>query len=128
MSAPVVKKIRVDELNSAWFRGVLRDERGTPVLFASLTALTLTLYNRTPDQIINSRNGVSVLNAAGGSYHATNGTFDMTFASDDNPIIDTGLLEAGTETHDALFVATWGSGGRKSWIVRLIVKQMRRVP
>ena len=128
MSAPIVKKIRVDELNSAWFSGVLKDERGVVVPSASLTALLLKLYNRTVDSIINSRNAVSVLNANGGTYHATNGTFEMTFASADNPIVDTTLAEGQTETHDALFVATWGSGGRKAWIVRLIVKQMRRVP
>lgn len=103
-----------------------------PVTLDELTDLTLTLYHHVDgtdedaDTIINSRNGVSVKNANGGTFHATNGEFTMHFSSDDNPIV--GSVEPGaTEDHEALFIATWGTGGQKVWIVRLRVRSLAHV-
>lgn len=124
----IVDTIDVLELDNCFHQATLRDENGDPVPAASVTAITLTLYNGTPDQVINSRDAVSVLNANGGSLHATSGVFRMDFVSADNPIVDTAVEEFQYEPHYALFVATWGTGKRHSWIVKLRVRQLHRVP
>jgi hypothetical protein len=126
---PIVATIDVLELDSAWFQGTLEDEQGDPVTLASVDSITLTLYGASPDDIINSRDEVNVLNTNGGTFHATTGVFTMQFESDDNPILNTSNDAGVREDHYALFVATWDSGvGRKSWIVKLRVKQLHRVP
>lgn len=125
----IVATIPVLELDSAYFACTLTDEAGDAVPLASLDDITLTLYDKVADSIINSRSAVSVKNSNGGTFGATDGAFTMTFASDDNPIVSTTLATGKQEEHHALFKATWNSGaGRKSWIVRLRVTQMHRVP
>jgi hypothetical protein len=127
MAVEVVEEIDVNELDSCFFQGTLNDENGDPVEPDALTDIRLTLYNKTPDDIVNDRDDVSVKNANGGTY-SDGGVFRMDFVSLDSPIVSDELGDGKVEKHYALFAATWGTGKRKSFLVQINVKQMRHVP
>lgn len=118
--------VTVNEGNVAVIGGTLLDEAGDAIAAASLSAFTLTLYDRATDTIINSRNAQSVLNTNGGTLHATSGAFTLTLSSDDNPILSTSLAAGRTETHIALLEATWSGGGYWSGLIRVQVRQVHR--
>ncbi|MEO8484160.1 MAG: hypothetical protein ABI634_18255 [Acidobacteriota bacterium] len=133
MTTPgVIDEIELNELDTC--RSVVRldDEDGIPVALADLADIRMSLYNGTPDQIINSRDNVSVKNAAGGSMAATSGQFTMVFSSADSPIVtgaDVPAVPQGErQTHYAKFTATWGSAKQKSWLIRLRVVSLSHTP
>lgn len=123
-----IADIRVAERSSAYIEGIILDEAGDPVALADITAFTLTLFNDANDAIINSRDEQSILNENGGTYHATTGAFTLTFASLDNPIVDTTLPRGAKETHTALLSLTWPDGGRWLGEVRIKVVNLQLVP
>lgn len=110
------------ENGTANFAATLLDERGIPVPQTDLLTLTLTLYLRLdPRTIINSRNGQDVMNANGGTYHATTGAFAITLTPGDNAIV--GRTRSGrVEEHIALFEWTFGEGpkgGNHEFLIRV---------
>jgi hypothetical protein len=128
MALEFAATIVTNELSSCYFEGTLKDEQGVVVPLASLSSITLTLFGKKVDDIINSRDDDDVLNAGGGTYHATSGLFTMTFDGDDSPIITASSKDGKVEDHWAMFDAQWGTGGRLIWLVKIRVRQLRRVP
>lgn len=100
----------VPEEASFQYTGYIKDETGTVIPLASLTTLTLTLYNKATGAIINSRNAQNVKNANNVTVHATSGLVTWSAKPADNPIIDTTLDAGETEEHVALFEWTYNSG------------------
>lgn len=128
MSVPeVIQTIELQEGDSCFSEVRLDDEDGQPVAAATLTSLTLSLYGPGGD-IINNRDEVDVKNTNGGTLDPTSGEFRMDFTSDDSPILDATLAPGDQEVHRALFVAKWGTGKQKSWIVNIAVRQVSRLP
>lgn len=123
-----VAVITVNELNPCLISGTLEDQDGAPVALASISSLVCTLYNRTSDAIINSRNAQTILNTNGGTLHATTGAFTLLLDSDDNVIVSTTLAPGRTETHFALVEAEWSGGGYWSGLFRILVRQVHRAP
>lgn len=110
MAIRTVLSTIIPEDSTSTYTAILRDQDGVAVGAASLTALTLTLYNEATGAIINSRNAQNVLNANNVTVSA-GGVLTWSMQEEDNPIIDSGL---GIELHTALFAYTWDSGARSS--------------
>ena len=75
----------------------------TPVPLANLDAVTLTLYEESGGDIINSRSAVDIKNANGGTVHATSGLLTLLLAPDDMAV----LLSGRYEMHIALIEWTY---------------------
>lgn len=83
------------------------DEDGVAVPGASLTTLTLTLYDEITEAIINTVDDKDILNVGGGLVDGSgNGSYTMDPA--DNQIVGT----ASFEDHIALFEWTYGGGAK----------------
>ena len=106
--------IRVNERGTFEYKCRLVDEDGELLVPVSLSTLTLTLYDKSTDAIINSRDDQSVLNANGGTLYSTLQTdaedneYNFAWNSDpaDSPIVTAG---SETEVHVALFEWTYGA-------------------
>ncbi len=96
---------------TARYSAVLKDETDTVIPAASLTALTLTLYNVATGAIINSRNAQNVLNANNVTVDAS-GNLVWTVQPGDNAIVDTSL---DREDHVALFKFEWSSPTKRGY-------------
>lgn len=120
--------IAVNEKNSCKIAGTLLDQDGVAVPLASVSSLTLTLYDRATDGIINSRNAQDIKNANGGTLHATSGAFTLTLSALDNPIVTTSTAAQAIETHYALIQASWSGNGYWSGLAQINVRQVHRVP
>lgn len=106
---------------------VFKDDAGDPIPAGSLTTLTLTLYDKSSGNIINSRNGTDVLNANGGTVDAA-GNFEMLFTHLDNVIVGSPAI-GEFETHVALFEWTYSAGSRHGkYELEIRVKQLDKVP
>jgi uncharacterized phiE125 gp8 family phage protein len=82
--------------------------------------LTLTLYDAKTGGVIGLRNAQTVLNANGGTVHATSGLFTMTFTQADLAMV---TATEDEELHVAIFQATWAGGGTP-WREDLWVRNM----
>src|SRR5689334_10602277 len=84
----------------------LVDETAAAVPSASVSTLTLTLYNRdsATKEIINSVDHVNILNTGRGTLHATSGLLTITLDPNDNAIIDS---MSDLEWHRALIEGTY---------------------
>lgn len=117
--------VTVSEGNRCRLTGTFADETGAAIPLASLSTLTLTLYDRATDTVINGRDAQSILNVHGGTYDATSGAFTLTLGASDNVIVTAGRAGA-VETHIALLEATWPVGGYWSGVVRVQVRDVHR--
>lgn len=97
----------IGERTTSVYSADVQDEDGVAIPGASLSTLTLTLYDQASRQIINGRSAVSVLNANGGTVDSS-GNFEMVFDPEDNAFVGTG----DQETHVALFRYTYDSGAK----------------
>lgn len=103
--------------------GSFVDEVGDPIQLADLAALTLTLYEKSSETVINNRNDIDVLNASIGTVDAIgNWTLDLTAA--DMAILDTNRSK---ETHVALLEWTYGLSGEGREEIEFQVYNMRKV-
>lgn len=104
---------------------ILRDETGAPVAKASMTSLTLTLYERTTGAILNSRRNQNVLDANNVTMGVADGLVTWALQPADMAIVS----QLTAEAHVALFVAKW-SGGTKErpWQVILPVVNYQYAP
>ncbi len=119
---------RIREATTAQYTATLKDETGTVIPTADMTAITLTLYNDATAAIINSRDAQSVYDANGGTLHATSGLFTMIFTPADSPIVDTTLAHGVREIHIARFDFTWASGVKAGkHVLTLEVEQFLKV-
>lgn len=100
-------RLIVAEKTTLRVTATLLDEAGAPVPSAGLSSLTLTLYNRdsATQEIVNSVNGVNILNTGRGTVHATSGLLTVTLEPDDNAIVDT---TKDLEWRRALIAGTYG--------------------
>ena len=89
------------------YTATIQDEAGAAIPGASLTSLTLTLRERTTQQIINSRDEQDVLNANGVTV-GSDGLLTWTLSVLDNVHLGLGVVRV--ETHDARFVWGYGAG------------------
>lgn len=96
----------LNERITARYTATVKDETGIAIPAASLTTLTLTLYNRADGSIINSRNAQDVLNANNVTVDSA-GLITWTMQPADNPIVDD---TREIERHVALWVWTYSSG------------------
>lgn len=115
----------VDELENARYEATLTDEDAAPITLASVSTLTLTLYDVATGGIINSRNGQDVLNTNNVTLHATSGLLTWSIQALDNPIVTSTL---SFERHRALFVATLTNGTIGRHEVDLVVNNLGKVP
>lgn len=97
----------VPEQTTQKYTGTLKDENGAAIPGSALTTLTLTLYEASTHQIINSRNAQNVLNLNGVTVDS-NGVLTWIMAPADNAH----LGQAQRELHVALFEWTYDSGKR----------------
>jgi len=104
-----IKVFTVKEKTTSKYTATLKDEDGTAIALASLTTLTLTLYDisSTSRTIINSRNAQNVLNANNVTVHATSGLLTWEMQAADNEIQDSNKK---IERHRALFKFSWSGG------------------
>lgn len=102
MSEPFLEK------TSGQMTGTLTDETGAVVPAASLTTLTLTLFDLASGTILNSRDAQNVLNTNNVTVSAL-GVLVWTIQPADNAIVNDNLAR---ETHRALFQWTWSAGAK----------------
>ncbi len=102
----------------------IQDENGTAIPAASLTTLTLTLYNRedSAKTIINSRNAQNVLNANNVTVDS-NGLITWSVQPLDTAILGT----ASSERHRAVFEWTYNSGAKNGkYIIDMTIKNLAK--
>jgi len=93
------------ERTTVVYEADIQDETGTGIPAASLTTLTLTLYDLASGNIINGRNDTSILNLSIGTVDIA-GSLQVVFAPEDMAFVGTGT----SETHVALFEFSYNSG------------------
>lgn len=115
----------IAELTSQRINFTVVDEDGVGIPAANLATLTLTLFVERDGAIINSRDGIDILNTNGGTV-GVDGVGTYTMEPADNPIVRTGSKQE--EYHIALFEWTY-SGGTKDGKqpVRLKVVNLQNV-
>jgi hypothetical protein len=94
-----------------------------PIPGGSLTTATFTLYSEVdPFDIINSRDHVDIKSLISGA-----GVLTFALATADMAIIEDHETDGiVTEYHRALIEWTW-SGGRGSWEIRIVVRDVNKV-
>ncbi len=110
----------VPEESSSKFTTILDDEADN--FLTSLDTITVTLFDRNTQMIINSRDMLNVLNVNGGAFDTTTGTFTWNMLAADNIIFD---QTKATEEHILRIDYTYTSSsltrtGRCSSVVRVI--------
>ena len=115
----------VNELTSALYTALLKDETGAVIDGTALDTATLTLYDIATQTVINSRSAQNVKNTNGVTISAL-GALAWTMSPADNAIIGASAVEK----HIALFTFTWGGGGVKALRhpVMITVSNLARVP
>ena len=103
----------------------LLDETGSPVPLSAISAATLTLFARdeSGSPILNSVDGVDVLNAGRGTIHATSGLLTLMLVSADNVIQNSAN---SLEWHRALIQVTY-SGKSMKYEIDFPVRNLARV-
>lgn len=128
MTTQTSQPFRVLERTTAVYSAVIEDDSGNPIPAASLSALTLTLYDVASGSIINSRDDQPVLNANNVTVDGS-GNLAWTLQPVDNVIVGADIRVGGHEYHVALFEGSY-AGGDKSWKheVNIRVKNLGKVP
>jgi len=103
---------RVNEATTDLYEAVIEDENGDAIAAASLTTLTLTLWDKLTGTVINSRNAQNVLNTNGVTVDAS-GNLVWTMTPADNALTGTTLTNGQIEEHLAEFIWTWAAGVKK---------------
>lgn len=115
-----------NELDTAYLTGELTDHLGVPIPAASITTLKLWITDEATGVVVNSRNGLSILNANGGTLDATSGAWTLTLASADNPILNPA---ASYERHRILIVWTYSGGAQQgSFEGILTIRNLSQIP
>ncbi len=102
---------RVREGSTGTYEATLKDEDGVAIQLASLTSLTLSLYDVDSRQIINERDNQDALNANNVTVHATSGLLTWSVQAADHAVVGTRRLER----HRAVFEYRWNSGAKRDW-------------
>lgn len=113
------------ERESARLTGTVLDDQGTAIAAADLTALTLTLYDKKTENIVNSRDGQNVLNQNNVTV-GSDGALVWTIQVADNVLVNSSDLN---ETHIALFEWSYSGGGKSGkQEIELVVRSLKKVP
>ena len=98
------------EAASVTFSVTFKDTSSTPVALtkAQILTLTMTLFDKDTEAVINSRNAVNVKDANGGTV-STAGVLTMKLDPADQAIAGT-LATGAKETHVIRFNYTWNDG------------------
>jgi hypothetical protein len=102
----MIQRSVVSESTTLKLVGTLKDESGALINGASLSTMSLTLYNVVDNAIINSRNAQSILNTNGGTIDGS-GNWTLTLSPADNTVMD---QSAASEDHVAIIKWTYSSG------------------
>ena len=121
-----IQPFRVNEKTSARYACVIKDENEVAIPAASLTTLTLTLYDQTSDGIINSRSAQNVLNANGVTVDSS-GNLVWVLDPADNLIVGTTVPQNSYERHVALFTYTYNAGRTGRTEVQIAVLNLNKV-
>lgn len=98
----------INEATTGRYAATMYDETGATIDGTAMTTLTLTLYDKRTNGIINSRNAQDVKNTNGVSVDSA-GALVWTIAKEDTSIVGTSQVER----HVAVFVGTWSTGTKK---------------
>lgn len=101
--------VTVDEGESCNVTYNFTDMLGAAIAKASILTLTATLFDEASEDLINSRNAQTVLDANGGVV-ATDGTLVLRLQPADNVIVSTTLEAEKTERHILKVEWTWNDG------------------
>lgn len=107
MAAKRIATVEVWEGTRRVVTMTVRDTDGVAIPLASMTTITLTL--KKSGNPINERDAQSILNANGGTYHATSGLLSIVLTPDDNIMVGAGDVER----HSALVEFTYASGQKE---------------
>jgi hypothetical protein len=102
-------QVTVNELTSARYAGVLKDETGALTGASAITSIALTLSDLKTGAIINGRNAQAALNANGVTLDDS-GNLVWLMAPADNVIVAT--KRVSVEEHRAVFDIRWSTGKR----------------
>jgi hypothetical protein len=114
----------VPEGTSARLTAVFRDDAGDPIGLSRFETLTLTLYDRASEAVINGHDKQDVLNANGGVLDEA-GLVVMDLGVSDNVILN---AEVKAEQHVALFEYQYDSGRRGKSELAFLVGNLTLVP
>ena len=120
-----IKQRRLDEKTIAKYKATITDEDNAAIAVASLSTITLTLYDVETGTIINSRNAQDVKNTNNVTVDSA-GLLTWTIQSADNEIIGTRRRAGQYEKHVALFEYTWSSKASKHELI-LEIRQLDKV-
>lgn len=113
----------INERTSALYTATLLNELGGVIDGGTLDSLTITAYDVTTEEIINSRNAQNCLNTNGVTISAL-GVLKWQMTPADSSIVGTGT----TEQKAAMFVIGWGGSSVKqcrhemTWLVKNLLK------
>lgn len=125
MTQPI--PFEVLEGSSATWTGYLRDAAGVAIASADIVALTITLYDRLTDTIINSRTAQDILNANNVTVHATSGLITWEVQPADNVIVGTSLKTNKSEEHVALIECTYDTSKKLKKEIKIKVVNLNKV-
>lgn len=118
------KTFALKEKETGIYSFTLRDEGGAAVAAASLTSVTLTLYEPESGTIVNNRSSQNVLNQNNVTIDS-NGQVAWSIQLADVTILD---ATRPTEVHRALFFFTWQSGAKgKPHEVDLVLENLGKL-
>jgi len=100
---------QVNEEAESWYKATLKDEDDTLMVPANVSTLTLTIYEKVGEAIVNSKDQTDVWNGGamdqGLTLHASSGLLTMRLEPDDNQVVNTD--NAGrSEIHVLVFEGT----------------------
>lgn len=117
--------VNVQERTNGAYEATLLDEDGVAISLASIDSITLTLIDEDSGDVVNGRSAQNVLNANGGTMHATSGLFRWEWSPADTAIV--GSAPPGDpERHLATFTVTAG-GTQDHREVVLVITNLRSV-
>lgn len=112
------------ERSTAVYRATIGDELEVPISGASLTTLTVTVYDLTTGNIVNGRNNQDVLNKKGVTVDAAGRLAWQLDPADTGLVSQTNLQEIRV----ALFTWTWGDPVKTGrYEVRFTIKNLNKV-
>lgn len=107
----------ITEGSTVYLTGTLLDHLNVAIPSAALFALKVWITDRKTGTVINGRNGTSILNANGGTVHATTGAWTFKLGALDSAIVNTA---DPYETHRVLVVWEYNAGADKGSLEFLI--------
>lgn len=119
-----VQEDRINEETNALIKVVLYDENNSTVPGSALSSLTMTLYDKNDESIINNREDIDAKNANGGTIDES-GNFTFLLTPQDTKIIHDELKE---EIHVCLLEFGYGAGRQGKLVVEHYIRNLVKVP